>query len=144
MPSTHPAASATLTRSACCSRRAEYTTTLCLQQAKEGGEFVFTPPLRSTQDDLAMEQVAAVLAEHSEYAVDSGGDVGKAPPVRTANFEPGTLQIFGGRYCLHCVQNTTGNRDRLVAVLCFATEPGVVNSANVQQMFWGRTVPTRV
>ena len=40
-----------------------------------------------------MEQVAAVLAEHSEYAVDSGGDVGKAPPVRTANFEPGTLQV---------------------------------------------------
>ena len=102
---------------------------------------MFTSPLRSTQEDLAIDQVAAVLNEHSEYAVECSDGIGNAPPVTTANFKPGTLQIFGGRYCLHCVRDTTGTRDRLVAVLCFATEPGVVNSASVQQMFWGRTVP---
>ena len=53
----------------------------------------------------------------------------------------GTLQIFAGRYSLHHVRRVpeTATTDRLVAVLCFATEPGVINSPSVQQMFWGRT-----
>ena len=120
---------------------AEYTTTLALQQAEEGGEFVFTAPLRSGLDALECEQIAAVLREHSEYTeADSGARV-PSPAVRTAPFEPGTLQVFGGRYCLHKVSATSGTRDRLVAVLCYATTPGVVNSPSVQKMFWGRTVP---
>ena len=120
---------------------AEYTTTLCLQQAEVGGEFLYTPPLRTRQADLECAQVAAVLREHSEYkTADAAGVLVPSPPIRAATFEPGTLQIFGGRYCLHCVAPTKGQRDRLVAVLCFATSPGVVNSAQVQQMFWGRTV----
>mmetsp|Transcript_58941 Transcript_58941/g.127488 ORF Transcript_58941/g.127488 Transcript_58941/m.127488 type:complete len:310 (+) Transcript_58941:149-1078(+) len=116
----------------------EYTTTLCLQQAEVGGSFVFTPPLRSAQAELKGNEVAAVLRAHSEYSPESEAHVA-APTVTTARFEPGTLQIFGGRYCLHCVEEISGTRDRLVAVLCFATEPGVVNSASVQKMFWGRT-----
>jgi hypothetical protein len=55
-----------------------------------------------------------------------------------SDFAPGDLQVFGGRYCLHRVDPVQGDRDRLVAVLCFASEPGMVNSAVVQQMFWGR------
>lgn len=120
---------------------AEYTTTLCLQQAEEGGEFVFSPPLRSSQEELVCGSVAALLRAHSEYDADAmEGDVA-CPPARTAPFEPGTLQIFGGRYCLHCVRDVRGTRDRLVAVLCFASAPGIVNSARVQKMFWGRTSP---
>ena len=38
-----------------------------------------------------------------------------------------------GGYMMACTA------DRLVAVLCFAGEPGVRNSPSVQQMFWGRT-----
>jgi len=53
-------------------------------------------------------------------------------------FEPGTLSIFQGSECLHRVTKISGNRNRLVAVLCYATVPGRKNSKKVQKMFWGR------
>ena len=124
----------------------EFTTTLSLQQAERGGEFEFTPPLRRSQAELAEPAVARILNERSPYRVscvvaDAGGDA-TAPPVTTAPFAPGTLQIFAGRYSLHHVKRVADDatRERLVAVMCFATEPGKVNSAEVQQMFWGRSV----
>ena len=98
-----------------------------------------TPPLRSSDSELAEALVAATVAAHSEFRPAPQGSSG-ATPVAAASFAPGTLQIFGGRYCLHRVTKTEGARDRLVGVLCFASEPGVVNSPQVQKMFWGRSV----
>ena len=126
----------------------EYTTTLCLQQSSEGGQFEFTPPLRKSQADLVAGVVAKVLTERSGYNADTGEhedevDAGiPLPCISTASFEPGTLQIFAGRYSLHHVKRIPEHAvgDRLVAVLCFATEPGIVNSREVQEMFWGRSV----
>jgi len=151
--------------------------TLCLQQAESGGEFRFTPPLRSSSSDLAIPavctasrcygqfipcrsslsttcetiqihpmcvcyQVTAVLRAHGEghFSEPSVADLANFPESHISEFQPGTLQIFGGRYCLHRVEPVHGGRDRLVAVLCFASEPGVVNSRAVQEMFWGRSV----
>jgi hypothetical protein len=141
---------------------AEYTVTLSLQQADEGGDFVFTPPLRKTQSELALGSVASVLRAHTNYSFaldddddnahehehghDSDGRQANKPanddavPVRTAPFAPGTLQVFAGRYSLHAVTRTSGTRERLVAVLCFATEPNVRNTPAVQEMFWGRVI----
>mmetsp|Transcript_25074 Transcript_25074/g.76147 ORF Transcript_25074/g.76147 Transcript_25074/m.76147 type:complete len:169 (+) Transcript_25074:463-969(+) len=121
---------------------AEYTVTLCLQQAESGGEFRFTPPLRSSSSDLAIPAVTAVLRAHGEghFSEPSVADLANFPESHISEFQPGTLQIFGGRYCLHRVEPVHGGRDRLVAVLCFASEPGVVNSRAVQEMFWGRSV----
>ena len=131
----------------------EFTTTLCLQQAEEGGEFEFTPPLRESQDDLAEGPVSRIVKERSGYEpLVSGSDHegqgvvahSELPPIATAPFEPGTLQIFAGRYSLHHVKSIPEHpgitKDRLVAVLCFASEPGLINSPSVQEMFWGRTV----
>ena len=77
----------------------EYTTTLCLQQSEKGGEFEFTPPLRKDQSVKdCSSTVAAVINARSEYkcaTVDEGQHT-ECPPVREANFRPGTLQIFGG------------------------------------------------
>ena len=123
----------------------------------EGGDFVFTRPLRKTQSDLALGSVASVLRAHTNYsfALDEKGDkeekqtdgdeeaavpVPVSVPVRTAPFAPGTLQVFAGRYSLHAVTRTSGTRERLVAVLCFATEPNVRNTPAVQEMFWGRAI----
>ena len=117
---------------------AEFTTTVCLQDAEVGGEFEFTPPIRQSDDDLAEGIVAATVRSHSEFMPVTQHSR-KAAPVTTASFAPGTLQIFAGRYCLHRVTQISGSRDRLVGVLCFASEPGVVNSPEVQKMFWGRT-----
>jgi hypothetical protein len=118
----------------------EFTTTLCLQKSERGGEFEFTPRLRASQDDLCADAVACVLQARSGYDVAAPAPGAAPPPVSTASFEPGTLQIFAGRYSLHHVKRIPEEceRERLVAVLCFATEAGVVNTPAVQEMFWGR------
>jgi len=59
--------------------------------------------------------------------------------VRRLTFEPGTLSIFHGRRALHRVTRCAGTRDRLVAILCFASEPRAVNSDAVRKLYWGRT-----
>jgi hypothetical protein len=124
---------------------AEFTVTLSLQQAEGGGEFLLTPPLRSQQSDPAYGAVAAVLRANTDHSFELLPDeqAGELPPeavpVRAAPFAPGTLQVFAGRYSLHAVTPTSGPRERLVAVLCFASEPNVRNSAAVQEMFWGRS-----
>ena len=119
---------------------AEYTTTLCLQQAEEGGEFEFSAPLRDSDGDLAADAVAGIVNAHSGYDVQPADTA--APDISTAPFDPGTLQIFAGRYSLHHVKSIPESctRDRMAAVLCFATEPGVINSPSVQEMFWGRVI----
>ena len=123
---------------------AEYTVTLSLQQAVRGGDFVFTPPIRSSDTQLADDEVASILRAQTSFRpalppppADAAADA--AIPVNTAPFAPGTLQVFAGRYSLHAVTESAGERERLVAVLCYAAEPGVCNSPAVQQMFWGRT-----
>jgi hypothetical protein len=126
----------------------EFTTTLCLQQSESGGEFEYTPKLRDDQSiDKCSPYVAAVINAHSEYTSQIGDDNSAAcvttlPPVHTSDFQPGTLQIFAGRYSFHRVKSIplTSKIDRLVAVLCFSREKNVVNSTEVQKMFWGRTV----
>lgn len=132
----------------------EFTTTLSLSKAQSGGDFQYTMPLRrrhhlrgggeSDVDDdddniLAENATGAVINSHSEYSVDPyHGDEG-CPAVYNASFEPGTLQIFGGRYSLHRVSKILGSRRRMVAVYCFSEIPGFVNSPEIQKMFWGRT-----
>ena len=59
--------------------------------------------------------------------------------VNRLKFEPGTLSIFQGNECLHKVTECKGDRNRLVAVLCYGTRPGMKNSKEVQKMFWGRS-----
>ena len=114
----------------------EFTVTLSLVQAAEGGAFEFTEPLRRSVDDLAYETTAAVINGHSDYGVEPAGAA--CPAVRAAPFAPGTLQIFAGRSSLHRVSEVEG--ERLVAVYCFSDVAGFVNSPEVQRMFWGRAV----
>jgi hypothetical protein len=104
---------------------AEFTTSLMLQTAEKGGDFEFVPFLRPRRGE-DFEAVRQVL----------DGDEGK---VRRLPFEPGTLSMFHGRRALHRVTRCAGKRDRLVAILCFASEPGAVNSEAVRKLFWGRT-----
>ena len=53
-------------------------------------------------------------------------------------FSEQTPNLYLGSECLHRVTKISGNRNRLVAVLCYATVPGRKNSKKVQKMFWGR------
>lgn len=104
----------------------EFTVTLMLQPPEEGGAFEYVPQIRGRPDEYSI--VDKVLDGACE-------DVIQLP------FTPGTLLIFGGRQTLHRVTPVKGERHRLVPVLCYAVEPGVTNSPEVRELFWGRRGP---
>lgn len=104
---------------------AEFAVSLMLQTAEKGGEFDYVPFLRPRRGE-DFDAVRTVL----------DGDETK---VRRLPFEPGTLSIFHGRRSLHRVMRCSGRRDRLVAILCFASEPNAVNSDAFRKLYWGRT-----
>ncbi|MEX2297665.1 MAG: hypothetical protein WD715_09625 [Dongiaceae bacterium] len=104
---------------------AKFSTTLMLQKAEKGGDFEYVPFLRPERGE-DFDAVGRILDGDET-------DVVRLP------FEPGTLSIFHGSRSLHRVTRCGGKRDRLVAVLCFASEAGAVNSEAVRKLFWGRT-----
>jgi hypothetical protein len=103
----------------------EYTTTIMLQEAEEGGHFEYLPHLRRA-DAGEYDTVRRVL---------DGDERG----VRRLPFTAGSLSIFAGRVSMHRVTEILGDRLRLVAVLAFNGRPGVTNSDEVRRLFWGRT-----
>ncbi len=102
----------------------EFTVTLMLQAPESGGAFEYVPGIRGREDETAI--VGAVL----------DGDRGS---VIELPFTAGALLIFGGRQTLHRVARVHGARPRLVPVLCYAEQPGRMNSEAVRKLFWGRT-----
>jgi len=106
-----------------------FSVTIMIQKPQSGGLFRNTKPIRvkGEEDD----ELYNVL----ENIVNGSKDIAE-----TLLFEPGTLSIFCGSRCLHEVTKVHGLKDRLVAVFCFATSPGVRNSKQVQKLFWGRAV----
>ena len=102
----------------------ETTITLMLQAPLAGGEFEYVPRLRRTNGE-EYEAVGKILA-------------GDTRDVCTLEAPPGTLVMFEGHGALHRVSPVTGSVTRYVAVLCYKSEPGVRNSAEVQQLFYGR------
>ena len=106
-----------------------FSVTIMIQKPKGGGLFRNTRPIRVKGRET--EELYNVM----ENILDGSDDIAE-----TLKFEPGTLSIFCGSRCLHEVTKVEGEVDRLVAVFCFATSPGVRNSQQVQKLFWGRTV----
>jgi alkylated DNA repair dioxygenase AlkB len=103
----------------------EFTTTIMLQEAADGGFFDYVPHVRRA-DGGDVEHVRRILD-------------GDEDEVRRLPFTTGTMSIFAGRKSLHRVTEVLGGRTRLVAVLAFNAEPGVTNSPEIRQLFWGRT-----
>ena len=101
------------------------TTTIMLQKPEEGGEFQYVADLRGEAwDDY--EALGKVLA-------------GDESQVMTLGVAPGTMLLFAGYYQLHRVSPVKGETTRYVSTLCYKDRPGVCNSPEVQQLFYGRT-----
>jgi alkylated DNA repair dioxygenase AlkB len=103
----------------------EFTTTIMLQEAEDGGFFDYVPHVRRV-DGSEVQRVRRILD-------------GDESDVRRLPFTTGTMSIFAGRASLHRVTEVLGSRTRLVAVLAFNAKAGVTNSAEVRQLFWGRS-----
>lgn len=107
-----------------------FTVTLAIQNAEQGGEFEYCPNLR-TPDEENYAGVAAVLDEQT-------------PHVKTLVLQPGDLQIFKGRYSLHRVRPLTGPRKRYVAIYSFVEEPAMVGSPERTRQLYGRVLPVHL
>ena len=104
-----------------------YTVTLAIQNASQGGDFEYSPYLRTPAD----ENYAGV-----ERVLD-----GDQSLIRSLRLEPGDLQIFKGRYSLHRVTPLTGPRMRYVAIFSYAEEPGMVGNPERTRQLYGRVLP---
>lgn len=103
-----------------------FTVTIALQNADEGGAFEYAPNIRAGGENFA--EVEKVLD-------------GTSDKVRTLVLEPGDLQIFRGRYSLHRVAPLRGKTPRYVAILSYVEEPGMVGTPERCQQLYGRTLP---
>lgn len=107
--------------------RAEFTTTLLLQQSEAGGAFQYRSALRA-DDDPNYEGVARLLA---------GGD----DRIQTLPLAPGTLNVFKGKNTAHRVTPVEGERPRMIAVFSYYERPDVLFSAEERIGFYGRSEP---
>jgi hypothetical protein len=102
----------------------DFVVSLALRDAAEGGDFEYTPLIRS-RDDERYEDVRSVL----------DGDRAR---VRTIPLTPGTLLLFEGRHSLHRVTPIAGAAVRLVALLAYDTQPNTVSSELLRRVRYGR------
>jgi hypothetical protein len=103
---------------------AAWSVTLMLQPAQRGGVYEYVPDIR-TPDGEHYDRVARVLD-------GTDGDV------RRLDMDIGALVMFRGRYTLHRVTPVEGPEPRLVAVLSYDPEPGVMLSEHNRVLFYGR------
>ncbi|MFT5506656.1 MAG: hypothetical protein ACI8XC_004384 [Gammaproteobacteria bacterium] len=100
----------------------EFTITMLLKSARSGGEFEYVPNLR-TQGDECYSDVKVVLE-------------GSRQRTRVLELNAGDLQFFLGRYSLHQVTENTGNTDRLLLIMSFTEQPGVIgNPVRVKDLY---------
>jgi len=104
-----------------------FTVTLAIQNAESGGEFEYSPMVRSTTEEN-YGQVEKVLN-------------GDQTLIKTVRLEPGDLQIFKGRYSLHRVAPLFGKTKRYVAIFSYVSEAGMVSSPQRAKELYGRVLP---
>jgi len=103
-----------------------FTITLAIQNADEGGMFEYAPNIR--RDGEHFDEVRAVLD-------------GQSDRVRSLRLEPGDLQLFKGRYSLHRVAPLKGKTPRYVAIFSYVEEPDMVGSPDRTRQLYGRVLP---
>ena len=103
-----------------------FTITLAIQNAEEGGVFEYAPAIREKDENF--DAVRDVLDGTSDRVV-------------SINLEPGDLQLFRGRYSLHRVSPLKGIQKRYVAIFSYVTEPDMVGSPERTKQLYGRVLP---
>jgi hypothetical protein len=102
----------------------DFVVSIALRDAAQGGDFEYTPLIRSPEDER-YDDVAAVLD-------------GDRTRVRTIPLTPGTLLLFEGRNSLHRVTAIGGDDVRLVALLAYDTKPDIVSTELLRRVRYGR------
>jgi hypothetical protein len=103
-----------------------FTITLAIQSADEGGLFEYVPNIR--QDGENFEAVKAALDGVSYRA-------------KSLALEPGDLQLFKGLYSLHRVSPLKESTPRYVAILYCVEQPDMVETPERVKQLYGRVLP---
>ena len=103
-----------------------FTVTLAIQNADEGGAFEYAPGIRKGDENF--DEVEKVLD-------------GTSDRVTVLHLEPGDLQLFKGRYSLHRVAPLKGKTPRYVAIFSYVSEPNMVGAPERAKQLYGRTLP---
>ena len=105
-----------------------FTVTLMLQAPEAGGDFQIAPnSLPEDNDPATTARLAAILREGGEGVV-------------TVPREPGALLIFRGCRSVHRVTDVRGDTDRLMAVLVYEIQAGVLGDPEVNRTIYGPRV----
>lgn len=104
----------------------DFVVSIALRDAVRGGDFEYTPLIRS-RDDERYDDVQRVLD-------------GDRSQVRTIPMTPGTLLLFEGRNSMHRVTPIEGAPPRLVALLAYDTKPDTVSTELLRRARYGRNV----
>lgn len=103
-----------------------FTVTLAIQNAEEGGEFDYAAGIRERGENFG--EVTKVLDGTSER-------------VTSLHLEPGDLQLFRGRNSLHRVAPLKGTRSRYVAIISYVEEPNMVATPERAIQLYGKALP---
>lgn len=99
--------------------------TLLIQAPDAGGTFEYVADLRDADSgEMNFPGVAEVLDGKRQ--------------VKTLAIDPGTLVLFRGRNSLHRVTPVEGERERMLVVLAYNSEPGISLSESARMTFYGR------
>ena len=104
--------------------RAEFTTTLLLQSAEQGGEFEYMTGLRGDHNP-----------NYDGIGEFLGGDQND---VNRLKLDAGTLNVFRGKNTLHRVSPVRGAQERMIAVFSYYERPNVQFSREENLGFYGR------
>lgn len=107
--------------------QSDFVTSLSVRNSEAGGDFEYAPRIRAPKNEN-YEEIGKLLK----------GDRSKV--VNIPN-HPGTLLVFQGRYSIHRVTEIQGNTSRLMGLLGYAGEPGVMSSDYLRKIRYGRTAP---
>jgi hypothetical protein len=106
----------------------EFVVTLMTKHADSGGEFEYCPNIRQSGD----ENFSAVQAIRD----------GKRELVKVLDLQVGDIQIFKGRFALHRVAQTFGQRHTVI--FGYAREPGYIGNVDSTMRVYGRVMQEHI
>jgi len=105
----------------------DFVVSLLLQASERGGDFEYSPHIRTSEDEN-YDAVRAIF----------DGDRSR---VRRLDLRPGTFALFQGRNSLHRVSPVEGNTARMIALFGYDTKAGTMSSERLRMGRYGRTEP---
>lgn len=106
----------------------EFSVSMMTRQADAGGEFEYCPNIRQPGDEN-YDAVQSVLK-------------GKRDLVKVLDLQVGDIQIFKGRFALHRVARTVGQRHTVI--FGYAREPGYIGSLESTLRIYGRVMQDHI